>query len=133
MIFLLPSQTFHICCLPSPLSGCRSWLGHCRTHWNCGTEYEFQVFQTLPVPPCANPGPNFVPPIEPGMCEFDIEKSVCDFNGISECTPLKIGRAGVSPPGHTAGLYIPTLISLLHLYALSSRGDSLGTFLISHC
>ena len=73
-----------ICPLPISFSECRSWLGHCQTSWNCGTEYDFQVFQTLPVPLCANPGPDFRPPVEPGVCEYDIKQGACAFNGESE-------------------------------------------------
>jgi hypothetical protein len=39
------------------------------------------VFLTLPPPPCAFPGPDFRPPIEPGVCEYSIEQGVCEFHG----------------------------------------------------
>jgi hypothetical protein len=67
-------------------SQCRAWLDGCGRRWNCGTEYEFQVFQAQPLPPCANPGPFFVPPIQPGQCVFDAELGECAFNGEGEAS-----------------------------------------------
>jgi hypothetical protein len=69
---------------------CRAWLDGCGRRWNCGTEYEFQVFQAQPLPPCANPGPFFVPPIQPGQCVFDAELGECAFNGEVECDGGKV-------------------------------------------
>ena len=66
--------------IPRFLSGCRSWLSGCHTSWNCGTEYEYEAFSRLPLPPCAFPEPDFKPPVEPGICEFNLDKGVCEFN-----------------------------------------------------
>ena len=64
---------------PHYSSECRAWLDHCRTSWRCGSEYDFQVFNSLPAPPCANPGPFFVPPSQPGVCQYNLTLGRCDF------------------------------------------------------
>ena len=38
------------------------------------------MFLTLPPPACAFPGPDFTPPLEPGVCEYSIEQGVCEFH-----------------------------------------------------
>ena len=76
----------HPCSLGSPLPilpECRSWLNSCRTSWQCGSDYEYRVYQSFSFPQssCPEYSPFFMPPTEPGVCEFNMEKYQCVFRG----------------------------------------------------
>lgn len=78
--------SFLTLCLP-PLE-CRSWLSPCQTSWQCGSDYEYRQAQIYPPPPCPYPGIYFVPPPEPGMCQYNVEAGQCQFQGERELNAL---------------------------------------------
>ena len=59
---------------------CVSWRSACHTSWECGSNYEYQVFQALPPTACPAPPPYFIAPPEPGVCQIS-GSGMCEFQG----------------------------------------------------
>lgn len=65
---------------------CTAWLDWCHTSWTCGTQYEEDIYFAGPVPPCPAPPPNYQPPSQPGVCQYNVSAARCQFmaNSTSE-------------------------------------------------
>ena len=67
---------------------CHSWLDWCRTYWTCGSQYDYEAYFTTPPPPCPAPPPNYTPPAEPGVCQFNLNAGYCQYHHSSEFANL---------------------------------------------
>ena len=83
--------------LPSSLPilpECLSWLISCNSTWQCGSAYEYRVYQSVSFSqsPCPDYSPSFMLPTEPGVCEFNMKQYQCMFRGprkfsdVTQCT-----------------------------------------------